>query len=176
MNNDLKIIAISGKAQHGKDTFAEALKEELEERGYNVLLTHYADLLKYMCKNFFGWNGEKDEAGRHILQYVGTNVVRERYPDFWVNFIIDVLNLFPDEWDYILIPDTRFPNEIERLKESFDNVKLLKVIRPNFESTLTEEQKQHPSEIALDNYKEDITFYNEGTLNDIKEKIKLMEW
>lgn len=176
MNNNLKIIAISGKAQHGKDTFADALKIELEERGYNVLLTHYADLLKYMCKNFFGWNGEKDEAGRHILQYVGTNVVREQCPDFWVNFVIDVLNLFPDEWDYVLIPDTRFPNEIERLKESFDNVKLLKVIRPNFESTLTEEQKKHPSETALDNYKEDITFYNEGTLNDIKENIKLMEW
>ena len=176
MNDNLKILAISGKAQHGKDTFAEALQEELEERGYNVLVTHYADLLKYMCKNFFGWDGEKDEAGRHILQYVGTNVVRDKCPDFWVNFVIDVLHLFPDEWDYVLIPDTRFPNEIERLKESFDNVKLLKVIRPNFESTLTEEQKKHPSETALDDYREDIVFYNEGTLNDIKEKIKLLEW
>ena len=36
MNKDLKIYAISGKAQHGKDTFAEFLYQELTEKGYKV--------------------------------------------------------------------------------------------------------------------------------------------
>ena len=61
----MKILAISGKAQHGKDTFAKLLADNLKEKGNNVLVTHYADLLKYICENFFEWNGEKDEAGRH---------------------------------------------------------------------------------------------------------------
>ena len=42
----MKIIAISGKAQHGKDTTAEFLKSELETHGYKVQIAHYADLLK----------------------------------------------------------------------------------------------------------------------------------
>ena len=50
MNKDLKIYAISGKAQHGKDTFAEFLYQELTEKGYKVLVTHYGDLVKYICK------------------------------------------------------------------------------------------------------------------------------
>ena len=55
----MKIICISGKAGHGKDYTANLLKEELEARGYSVLITHNADLLKYICKTFLGWNGEK---------------------------------------------------------------------------------------------------------------------
>jgi len=87
----LRVIAISGKAQNGKDTTAGFLKCALESDGYRVLVTHYADLLKYMCKQYFGWDGQKDDAGRQILQYVGTDVIRSKRPDFWVDFIIDVL-------------------------------------------------------------------------------------
>ena len=59
MNKDLKIYAISGKAQHGKDTFAKILNEELTNRGYKVLLCHYADLVKYVAKTFFNWFSKK---------------------------------------------------------------------------------------------------------------------
>ena len=48
----MKVITISGKAQNGKDTTAGLLKSALEADGYKVLITHYADLLKYICKQF----------------------------------------------------------------------------------------------------------------------------
>ena len=151
----MKIIAISAKAQHGKDLSATILKELMESDGKKVLIAHYADLLKYICEKFFDWNGVKDEIGRTILQYVGTEVVREQVPDYWVDFIVSVLKMFPNEWDYIIIPDTRFPNEIDRLKEEGFDVATLKVNRIDFENSLTEEQRQHESEIALDNYEFD---------------------
>ena len=47
----MKVITISGKAQNGKDTTAGLLKAALEADGYKVLITHYADLLKYICKH-----------------------------------------------------------------------------------------------------------------------------
>ena len=78
----VKVICISAKAQHGKDTSAAILKEIYEANGKRVLITHYADLLKYICKNFFGWNGEKDDYGRTLLQQVGTNIVCAKQPDF----------------------------------------------------------------------------------------------
>ncbi len=165
----MKIIVFSGKAGHGKDTSAAILKDLLSADGYRVLITHYADLLKYMCRTFFGWDGKKDDAGRHILQHVGTDVIREKRPDFWVNFIIDVLEFFPNRWDFALIPDCRFPNEIERLKEAGFDVIHLRIVRENFAGMLTEEQQKHPSETALDHYcHTDYRIVNDGSVGDLK--------
>lgn len=172
----MKVIAISGRAQSGKDTSANMLREQLEAHGERVLIAHYADLLKYICRTFFGWDGKKDERGRRILQYVGTDVIRRKIPDYWVDFIISILELFGDNWDYVLIPDSRFPNEIETLKEHGFDVEHIRVVRPNFKSPLTAEQQKHPSETALDNVTPDYYFNNDGTLEDLSALItKYME-
>lgn len=168
----MKVIAISGHAQNGKDTVAKILKESLEERGETVLVAHYADLVKYVCRTFFDWNGEKDEYGRHLLQYVGTDVVRTQKPDYWVDFILDMLWFFGGNWDYVLIPDSRFPNEINRLRENGMDVTHLRVVRENFVSPLTEEQQKHPSETALDDVRPDVLIVNDGTLQDLKRRVE----
>ena len=170
----MKVICISAKAQHGKDTSALILKEIYEAEGKKVLITHYADLLKYICKTFFKWNGEKDDYGRTLLQQVGTNIVGAKQPDFWVDFIINILTLFEGTWDMVIIPDCRFVNEIEKMKANFDTT-LIRVIRPDFDNGLTETQKQHPSETALDNFKFDHIIYNTGSLEDLKNKLSKLE-
>ena len=172
-NPNIKIFAVSGKAQHGKDTYANILYEELTNNGHRVLLTHYADLVKYVAKTFFNWDGEKDEKGRTLLQYIGTDIVRKERPNYWVEFILDIIDLFGENWDYVIIPDTRFPNEIDMVKEKYDKVEHIRVVRPNFTSTLTEEQLKHPSETALDNVLPDITIFNSGTMDDLRELVKL---
>lgn len=165
----MKIICISGKAGSGKDASAAMIKELLEGRNAErVLITHYADLLKFMCKSFFEWDGQKDERGRSMLQYIGTDVVRKRNPDFWVDFIIKVLTFFPNEWDYVIIPDCRFPNEIGRLRDAGFDVCHLDINRPNLVSCLAPEQLTHQSEIALDGTTPDYTIINDGTLDDLR--------
>lgn len=170
----LKIITVSGYARHGKDTVAKFLQEQLEADGYRVLITHYADLLKYICKTFFGWNGKKDEVGRTLLQHVGTDVVRKNEPNFWADFVADILCNFSDCWDFVIIPDTRFPNEIDRLKERGLNAVHLRVVRTDFASPLTTEQQSHSSETALDNTEPDYRIINNGDLDTLKSKIT--EW
>ena len=170
----MKVIVISGKAQHGKDTAARYLKEALESDGYRVLITHYADLLKYICKSFFDWNGKKDEDGRSILQYVGTDIIRHKQPDYWVDFIVNILELFNDEWDYVLIPDCRFPNELYGITLPQFETTHLRVVRENFVSPLTPEQQQHESEIAMDNIKPDYCILNNGTLSDLRKNV--VDW
>lgn len=166
-----KVICISGKAQHGKDTTANILKSALEERGNRVLIAHYGDLVKHICRQFFNWNGEKDEAGRTLLQYVGTDIVRTQRPDYWVDFIIDMLVMFEDKWDYVLIPDCRFPNEVAKMKHEFEGSIHLRVVRPNFDSPLTIEQQNHHSEIALDEYPYDYILVNDSTILNLGVKI-----
>ena len=162
----MKVITISGSAGCGKDTMAKTLKGALERRNQRVLITHYADLLKYVCKQYLGWNGEKDEAGRTLLQHVGTDYIREKIPNFWVAWVALILTLFDDKWDYVLIPDTRFPNEISYLKDNGFDVTHIRIVRPGFENTLTPEQRGHASETALDDIEPDILVTNDGSLLD----------
>lgn len=163
----MQVILISGKAQHGKDTTAGFMKQILEGDGYSVLVTHYGDLLKYICKTFFGWNGEKDEAGRTLLQQVGTNTIRAKCPDYWVDFVAGVLKMFPNKWDYVLISDCRFPNEVDGMANSGLGTIHVRVVRENFESSLTAEQQKHLSETALDHVIPDYYIRNSGSLEDL---------
>lgn len=162
-------IFITGNS--GKDTSAEIIKDNLEARGYRVLITHYADLLKFICKNFFGWNGEKDEAGRTLLQQVGTNCIREQDPDYWVDFVANLIKMFPDRYDFVIIPDTRFPNEIDRIADAGFPATHVRIIRTDFESQLTEEQKNHPSETALDNTAPDFVIKN-TTMSALRDQLR----
>lgn len=169
-----KAIAISGRAGAGKDTAAKMVQTRLQADGNSTLITHYADLLKYICSTFFGWDGEKNEYGRTLLQCVGTDVVRAQNPNYWVDFIADILTFFRNEWDYVIIPDARFPNEIERLKERGIHTVHLKIERPGLVSALTEKQQRHISETALDNTYYDYLILNDGDLDKLE--MKLTKW
>ena len=170
----MKIIVISGKAGSGKDTFGALLSDSLKEMGHKTLITHYADLLKYIAINFFSWDGQKDKFGRDLLQHLGTDVVRANDKNFWVDFLIRVFQFFPDEWDFVIIPDCRFPNEIERFKECGYQIKHIRVWRNEQDNTIdmTEAQKMHESEIALDEFEPDWAVANVGTLSCLLDAAK----
>lgn len=168
----LKVILISGKAQHGKDTSASLMQASLKECGHRVLITHYADLLKYICKSYFGWDGVKDKDGRMMLQHVGTDLIRKQNPSFWVDFVAMMLKYCHENWDYVIIPDCRFPNEISTMINNGFDVVHVRVVRDGFRSPLNEEQQMHPSETALDNVKPDIYLHNSGSINDLELSIK----
>lgn len=169
-----KVICISGHAQNGKDTTASILKNVLEKDNKSAIILHYADLLKYICKQYFGWDGVKDEHGRTILQHIGTDIIRKKEQDYWVNFIKSFINLFYEEFDYFIIADARFPNEIDLIKRDFDTTHI-KVIRENFKSPLSEEQQKHISETALNNYVADLYIYNNGSISDLAKNIEYIK-
>ena len=168
------IICISGQAGAGKDTAARILRTLLSEGGRSAdktLIAHNADLLKYICEKFFAWNGLKDEAGRDLLQHVGTDVVRAKDPDFWVNFLVNILRLFPDRWDFLIVPDTRYPNEIERFKAASHPTVHVHIERPGLVSALTQEQREHSSETALADTVPDVIVCNDGEVADLPAKL-----
>lgn len=171
---DIKVILFSGKATSGKDYAANILKELMEQDNKKVLICHYADLLKYICKTFFGWDGQKDNVGRSILQKVGTDTIRKQNPDYWVEFISEFLKMFPNEWNYVLIPDCRFPNEITQMILDGWDVMTVRVNRLNYESPLTEEQQNHISETALDGYQFDYYIDSESGIDNLRIEVEKM--
>lgn len=175
-----RIILVSGKAQHGKDFTSSVIEELLLLDGQKVLITHYADYLKYLCKQIFGWDGKKDDKGRTILQKVGTDLARNNNPDIWVNVVNEMILAIGSEFDVVIISDVRFSNEIDKMREFGWDVASVKINRLNFENSLTEEQRNHPSEIALDDYEFD--FYlnfktgKDNVIHAIAENKELMEF
>lgn len=146
------IYLISGQARHGKDTLAQMIVEENIDR--KTLVLHLADYLKFICQKYFGWNGEKDERGRTLLQLVGTDIIRKNNPNLWVNVLIGLIQGLRMQFDDFIIPDVRFPNEILRMMDEYMGVVSINIVRINQDGTvydngLTEAQKQHPSETAL---------------------------
>lgn len=164
-----RIVLFTGKAESGKTTSAKILKEYLEANGKKVLFLNFADTLKFVAKEYFGWDGKKDEKGRDILQYIGTDVVRRKNPNFWVDFMGRFIWVFQDEYDYFILGDWRFKNEYELLYDEWGVLTYrVRVIRTDYENQLTEKERNHPSEIDLDGYPVDYTITCESGIPRLK--------
>ncbi len=141
------------------------------------MITAYGDLVKFVCEKYFGWNGKKDDYGRSLLQWVGTDKVRSVNPNFWVDFIINILSVFKDKWDYVLIPDCRFPNEIKRWSGDDWSITTVRINRIGFDSPLTHKQQNHLSETALDTYYFDYELSSESGLDKLEKEVdKFILW
>lgn len=170
----MDVLLLCGKAESGKDTVAGIVKQVYEEKGKKVLIIHYADLLKFICKQYLGWDGKKDEAGRKMLQYVGTEVFRNIDKNFWVSFVVMTIKALKSEWDLCIIPDCRFKNEVFMpIKAGFD-VKTVRVIRDGHTNRLTDEQASHPSETELDDFAVNYEIHNAGNIADLTEEVRKM--
>jgi len=164
------IILISGKAESGKNLVGDILQKHLS----NTLIAAFGDYVKYVCQNYLGWDGVKNQEGRHFIQHWGTDIIRKENPDFWAIVLSELHFALRNNFDYFIVPDVRFLNEIEQEKIIFGNkVITLKIVRPNHESILTEEQKNHISETGLDNYEFDYVIVNDGTIEDLEKKVEM---
>jgi len=113
-------IGISGNMGAGKTTFAEMLREELNNYHLKARILPFAKPLKDIAIEL-GWNGQKDEKGRKLLQLLGTDVGRECInEDIWVTkWLTEATKLqIEEDVDIIISDDTRFINEATAIKES----------------------------------------------------------
>ena len=165
----MKIILISGKAEAGKTTAANIIKCYLCGIGKRAAIVPYGQYVKDTAKMIFGWNGQKDENGRQLLQWWGTDVVRKKSENFWVNTVMRLAAVLDGEIDYLIIDDCRFPNEVELWKDEYGYL-TLRIERPGHENALNDEQRKHPSETALDDYEFDVTI-SATDFKELKEAI-----
>ena len=177
----MKVILISGKAGNGKDSFAAALREFLIEHGEKVLILHFADLVKYYATQYCGWDGNKGTEGRALLQKIGNNTFRQFDPDYWARITAECAHVMGEYFGitYVLIPDNRYPNEIDIVKEYNDDVITVRIERydddgkPWINPNMTEEQLSNEGEVALDHYAFDYIIENHG-LGDIQDSAEVL--
>ena len=109
---------------------------------------------------------------REILQMVGTEFGRTLHPSIWVNSLMREYfcvqaDLAPNGIDCPnwIITDMRFLNEMEAVKKRGGIT-----IRVN--RNLEESKDQHESETELDNAEFDYVINNDGTIEELIEKVR----
>ena len=169
-----KVILIAGKARAGKDTTALLLKEIYTEKGKKTINLAYGNYIKEYAKNISDWDGRDETKPRSLLQRLGTDIIRKDIdPNFFVKRLCDDIKVYSYFFDVITVSDVRFPNEIDGPSAMFKDIIKIKIIRDNFVSNLTDVEKKHITETALDNYNDyDFVIHNDGTISDLRKKKK----
>lgn len=167
-----KIIIIAGKARAGKDTVATFIKEKMNNK--KIINLQYSFYIKEYAKKISNWDGSEENKPRELLQKIGTDIVRNKIDKhFFIKKIIDDIKVYSYFFDVITISDARYKDEIDIIKEIYDNAISIGIVRPNFESGLSSTEKMHATEIDLDNYENyDYKIINDGSLLDLEQKVE----
>lgn len=149
----MKIFILTGKAKTGKTTFGNYLREELKQLGYKPCVMQLTNPLYSYAANYFDWDPNSEEKPREFLQKMGTDIIKEKLGK--KTFLLDRLNedieILKDFFDTFIITDIRYPEEIDYFKKKYKNVCSIKLLRSDYEDNLTDDERKHITETAMDN-------------------------
>lgn len=182
------IIGFGHRSRVGKDTAAKFALQELRilHPGLKIEKRSFAWRLKEITHELFAWAGvrepayyeENPEAREDPLPLIGyANVV-----ELWVEVGNKMRQVFPDVWvrhvihtpcDVLIIPDVRFENEVNIIREVAKDSMLIKVMKADAPIKDTEsdnalEGKDHLWDIIIDN-DDSLADLHENTVNLITE-------
>ena len=150
----MRVIVIGGKAESGKTTFGNYLKEILKDYGYKPCLMHITDPLYHYAEKYFDWNSNVDPKPREFLQKMGIEVIQQKMGkrDFLLNRLYEDIDVLSNFFDTFIITDARLVHEFQSIKEKYDDVISIKLLRNNRRYSLNEEEANHITELDLDDY------------------------
>jgi hypothetical protein len=171
-------ILISGRAGTGKTTTANFMKEYITSLGLSSTISPFAVGVKE-CAKFAGWDGNKDEKGRQFLIDIGMSG-RKYDKDIWCRttfkYIIPDLKGWP--FDFVLVDDCRFPNEISYVKNDWTyQTFVTRIESPERECLKGKSQYNDESETSLPSAPNEIYDYcinNLYSLDILKERASVI--
>lgn len=141
------VFAFSGRAGSGKTTSALHLMTLFP--GFDVQKFMMAWKIKNIATQM-GWNGDKDNKGRKLLQVIG-RYGREYDIDTWVNQVITEIQR--SKPDIAVIDDLRFPNEMTKLVDAFNEIYFIRLTRnPLNMNDISETSMDEVSHDSYDRY------------------------
>ena len=163
------IILISGKAGTGKSTAARILAHM-----FGGVLLHFANGVKEAAVVSFGWDKEKDEKGRELLQRIG-QAGRSYNENLWVNQAAEII--LKGVYNPYIIDDWRFPNELHRIQEIFSkhHIVTIRMEAPKREILKGLPAYNEVSENSLDGFKFNHRIYNGGSMEVLKTTLSFLE-
>lgn len=171
-----QIVLISAEAQGGKTSTARIMNNKLEQMGYKCATIPLAKSLKRLLMDFYDYDGvSKSKKWRDTMQYVGSDIIRDKLkkPMYHCSKVAETIQIIEDDYDFVFIDDVRFIGEAYYIKSFFpQKTTHIKVERLNFESPLTESQRNHQSERGMDGYNSyNCTITSDNGLQNLEQAI-----
>jgi len=173
-NKRRRLYLICGKAEQGKSEVSAFIKKIYQAKGEQAVILDHVKYLKDYVKDYFGWDGRNETKPRALMQQLGTELIRQKLnkPYFFINRLKEDIEILSYFFDIIIIDNIRLKIEIYSQQASFEDTISIKVTRPNFKGKLSAKQKQHLTEIDLDDYQRfDYTIINDQTIAELKNKV-----
>lgn len=166
------IFLVAGKARSGKSTVGNIIYDEYINNNKKVIVSPITKYLKKYIEEITDVKMDETNKPRELLQKLSSVVIKGELgmSDFFIDRMVEDLKVYSYFFDVIVIPDVRFKEEIEVVKNNFKNAILIGVERINYESELSEKEKNDITEISLDNYNGyDYKIINDGS--DLKYEV-----
>jgi len=163
------VIGITGLARSGKDTVADMLVGQ-----YGFYKIGMADPIYKIAREYYGWDGQKDDRGRKLLQDIGT-IGREYNENVWVNYTKATINDIICKSHFItsrrtvriIVCGVRYQNEVD-LVRSYDSNQLWRV---EGRGGLNGEVAGHSSEQYINEFKADQIIDNSVSHDELWKKV-----
>mgnify|MGYP006273994503 CR=1 FL=1 len=178
----MRIIGLAGRKRSGKDTVGKYICDT-----YGFMPESFARPLKESIRIIYGWtsdhtDGELKEVTcpywkvtpRTVMQQPGTEIGRQLDRDIWRKSMERRLMTVMQHDDEsripvgVIITDVRFPNEADGIRELGGEI--WRITRP----TLGPQTDLHPSETSLDRYRFDREVENDGSMEDLYAKVRVL--
>ena len=143
--------------------FIEAHKDDLKD--YAISNMQLASALNLSVEDITSIRDSNTyHSIRELLQFIGTDIIRKYHPSWH----IDNLKAKIVDGNNYCIDDLRFLNEVAPIKELGGTI--IRIIRPDQEDD-RDDVTSHQSEVEQGSIKADHTIINDGTLEDLSEKV-----
>lgn len=161
----MKIYVVNGFPGVGKTTFE---KECLKQHPGRVSIFSTVDIVKKVAR-VCGWNGEKTPENRKFLSDL-KKLLKEWGDIPWKDIQSKIemaqnVERF-ETYESIAFIDSREPDELERFRRE-NGAKIILIRRPSVES----HDQSNTSDANVLNFDYDIVFNNDGTPEELKEKV-----
>ena len=169
----MKLFLVAGKAGSGKNEVANIIKNRLS----NTVVTSFSKYIKLFTLELTDWDGRDITKPREYLQNMGDNL-RAIDENFLTKRIIEDMEVYKSLGILnVVISDVRLINEIEYLKNAKDiDVISIRVNSDSSTRMLTDLEKEHHTELELDNYdKFDYVINNDFNQELEKDVTKILE-
>ena len=168
----MRVFVIAGKSGSGKGEVAKLINEYYIYKLQKNVVTSYSKYLKLFAQELTDWDGVSENKPRDFLQSFGTKIRNYDKRFFTKRMIEDVAVYELDGVDNIIISDARMPDEIDEIRNNFDDVYAIYVENQFSPSKLTVEQQAHITETALEGYNDfDYVLSNDNNIEELKNKV-----
>lgn len=166
IKKDPKIFILSGKARSGKNEISKMIEKYYSNK--KTIIISFGHYIKDYAKRISDWDGSEETKPRDLLQQLGIELVKNKINNkLFINRILEDIEIFSYFYDIIVVNDARLVDEIEILKQQYPNSISIRIVRNNYDNKLTLEQKNHLTEIDLDDYNDfDYVINNDEKLEE----------